>query len=335
MTGTAAGSGATHPSEPDPPASTEVVTFGEALTVFLADPGVPLLAATTFRRSVAGAEVNLAIGLVRLGHTVKWSGRVGDDTHGQLIMRTLRAEGVEVSSVLIDQAPNGIMVRDCHVSRPVDVTYVRSRSAGSRLRPDDLDPGAIRAARVVAVTGITAALSDTAFEATLSAVQVAHQAGVMVVLDPNIRYKLAPIDTQVDRLRKLAGYADVLLAGEDEAMLISGAADAGDGFADWFLNNGCRLAVFKRGAAGAWATDGSGTWRQPSFTVHAVDPVGAGDAFAAGFISGLLEGAPVDVSLRRAAACGALNVTVAGDFEGSPTQAELARFLAGADTVHR
>jgi 2-dehydro-3-deoxygluconokinase len=313
----------------------DVVTFGEALTVFLAEPGVPLSAATTFRRSVAGAELNLAIGLARLGRRVRWSGRVGEDTHGQLILRTLRAEGVDVSGVLTESAPNGIMVRDCHVSRMVDVTYFRSGSAGSRLRPEGLDLAAIRQARVLAISGVTAALSDTAFEATLAAAEAAREAGVTVVFDPNIRYKLAPIDQQIGGLRRLAALADVLLAAEDEAMVISGIQSADDGLAEWFLAGGCQLAVFKRGAAGAWATDGSDTWHQPAFSVHAVDPVGAGDAFAAGFISSYLDGAPVDVSLRRGAACGALNVAVAGDFEGSPTEAELLRYLAGSDTVYR
>ena len=132
------------------------------------------------------------------------------------------------------------MVRDCHVSRTVDVTYFRSGSAGSRLRPEDLDLSAIRQARVLAISGVTAALSDTAFEATLAAAQAAREAGVTVVFDPNIRYKLAPIEAQIGGLRQLARYADVLLAAEDEAMVISGKAGADDGLAEWFLAGGCR-----------------------------------------------------------------------------------------------
>ncbi len=177
----------------------EVVTFGEALAAFLADPpGTPLSAASTFRRRIAGAEFNLAIGLARLGHRVAWSGRVGDDTQGQLVIKSLRAECVDVSGVIVDSAPTGVLVRDCHVNRTVDVNYFRTCSAGSRLRPDDLDLDHIRRSRVLAVSGVTAALTESAFAATLAAAQAAREAGVTVAFDPNIRLKLAPLATQLD-----------------------------------------------------------------------------------------------------------------------------------------
>lgn len=314
----------------------DVSTFGEGLAVFLADPGTPLAAAGSFRRSVAGAELNLAVGLARLGHRVSWSGRLGDDGHGRLIHRTLRAEGIDTDGVIVDaEAPTGLMVRDVLVSRSVEVAYYRSGSAGSRLQPDDLDLPGIRRSRVLAVSGVTAALSESAFEATLLAVQVARDAGVTVVLDPNLRVKLAPWHVQVPGLRRLCAYADIVLSGEDEALAVSGLDTPGAPVADWFLGQGCRTVVIKQGAQGAWATDGTQTVEQDAYPVAAVDPVGAGDSFAAGFISATLHGCTLAESLQRAAACGALNVAVVGDFDGSPTENELLLFLAGGRDVLR
>lgn len=321
---------------PTPPTPPDVVTFGEALAVFSAEPGTPLAAATTFRRSIAGAELNLAVGLSRLGHRVSWFGRVGDDAHGRLVLRELRGEGIDISRVTVDPAgPTGLLVRDAHAERVIDVSYFRSASAGSRLRPDDVDADHVHSARVLAVSGVTAAISDTALAAVRYAVDAARAAGVTVVLDPNIRYRLAPLESQVRVLRELSTRVDVVLAGEDEAMAITGSRKAQGEADEWFLSQGCSTVVFKAGADGAWATDGSTWWTQPAFPVHVVDPVGAGDAFAAGFVSSLLDGLSLPEALERAAACGALNVSVAGDFEGSPTRPELTTFLEGNHVINR
>jgi 2-dehydro-3-deoxygluconokinase len=314
----------------------EVVTFGEALAVFFADPGTPLATASTFRRSVAGAELNVAIGLARLGHGVGWFGRVGDDAHGRLVLRTLRGEGVDVSRLTVDPTgPTGILVRDAHAQRVIDVSYFRSGSAGSRLSPEDVDLDYVRGASVLWVSGVTAAISSTGLAAVRYAVDAAREAEVTVVLDPNIRYRLAPLEAQVRALRELSRRVDVVLAGEDEALAITGMKEVRGEADEWFLAQGCKTVVVKAGEAGAWATDGSKIWTQPAFPVQVVDPVGAGDAFGAGFVSGLLAGAALPDALERAAACGALNVSVAGDFEGSPTAVELSRFLEGSDVVNR
>ena len=320
---------------PTRPVARDVVTFGEALVLFLAEPGVPLGTATSFRRSVTGAEVNLAVGVSRLGHRAGWFGRVGDDAHGRLIRRVLRSEEVDTSRIMTDgKAPTGVIIRDCHSGRPIDVCYARRGSAGSRLCPDDLDLGYLCDCRVLAVTGVTAAISPTGFAAALCAVQAAREAGVTVLFDPNIRLKLGPLEDQLGAMRQLCQAADIVLAGEEEAMAISGHPDPAD-LGEWFLGQGARLAVFKRGEHGAWASDGTEVWQQPAFGVPVADPVGAGDAFAAGFVSAALRGAPIGQALKEAAVVGALDVAVAGDIEGLPTAGERDRFLAGAGIVRR
>ncbi|HYB87953.1 MAG TPA: sugar kinase [Streptosporangiaceae bacterium] len=314
----------------------DVVTFGEALVVFAAPPAVPLASATQFYRTVAGAEFNVAIGLARLGHKVSFIGRVGDDPHGQLVLRALRAERVNTDGLLVDpSAPTGMLVRDAHADRPVTVTYFRTGSAGSRLRAEQVTGHVIRSARILVATGITAALSPSARDAAFAAVQTARDAGVLVAVDPNIRRKLAPLADQLDDLRRLCAFADVVIAGEDEAAAISGISGSDPKVAGFFLDRGSQLVVIKHGVAGAWASDGLSDWPQPAFPVRAVDPVGAGDAFAAGLLSALLMSLPIADALIRAAACGAMAVAVAGDFEGAPTLAEVGRFLEDGNAIGR
>jgi len=296
----------------------DVVTFGEAMALMLAEPGVPLRRAHTFRRQVAGAESNVAIGLARLGHRVGWFGRVGADAFGDAVLGALRAEGVDVSRAVVDpEAPTGLLARDCSAARPTEVAYYRRGSAGSRLRPSDVDTGYLGTARWLHVTGITPVLSDGAAAATEAAVRAAHAAGVRVCLDPNIRRRLADPARAAALLRPLLGYADLVVAAEDEADLLG---DLGPG-----------LVVIKRGSHGARAGD----IEVPAIRVPEVDTVGAGDAFAAGLLSALLRAAPLDVALREASAVAALCVAAPGDTDGLPTAAERDAYLAGGARVTR
>jgi 2-dehydro-3-deoxygluconokinase len=169
----------------------------------------------------------------------------------------------------------------------------------------------------------------------MTAMQAAKEAGVCVVLDPNIRRTLAPLQSQVEVLRELCKYADIVLSGEDEALAISGLQEPGTAIAEWFLGQGCRMVAVKLGSRGAWATDGTQTVHQAAFPVRTVDTVGAGDAFAAGFISAILNGRDLPEALRRGAGCGAMNVSVVGDFDGSPTEGQLQTFLDGITDIER
>jgi 2-dehydro-3-deoxygluconokinase len=313
----------------------DVVTFGEAMALLLAEPGVPLRRAVSFRRQVAGAESNVAVGLARLGHRVGWYGRVGADAFGDAVLATLRAEGIDVSRAVVDDAaPTGLLVRDCSADRPTEVAYYRRDSAGSRLEPSDVDKYYIAVAGWLHVSGVTPVLSPTAADATTAAVEAARAAGVPVCLDPNVRRRLRPPDEAAKVLRPLVGHADVVVAGEEEAMLLTDAGDVAEA-GDRLLDRGVRLVVVKRGARGAWATDGTSRFEVPAFPVRAVDPVGAGDAFAAGLLSALLRQVPVGRALREAAAVAALCVAAPGDLDGLPTAAERDAYLEGGADVAR
>jgi 2-dehydro-3-deoxygluconokinase len=313
----------------------DLVTFGEAMALLLADPGVPLRRAQTFRRQVAGAESNVAIGLARLGHPVGWYGRVGADAFGDVVLAALRAEGVDVSRATIDDAaPTGLLVRDCSAERPTEVAYYRRGSAGSRLQSSDVDEEYIETAGWLHVSGVTPVLSPSAAEATIAALRAAHAGGVPVCLDPNIRRRLCAPGEAAILLRPLVSLADVVVATEVEALLLAGAGDIEEA-GDRLLDLGVRLVVIKRGASGAWATGGGSHFEVAPFPVRAVDPVGAGDAFATGLLSALIRDLPVERALREAAAVAALCVAAPGDLDGLPTAAERDAFLEGDADVAR
>jgi 2-dehydro-3-deoxygluconokinase len=312
----------------------DVVTFGEAMGLFLVADGRPLGHARRFDREVAGAELNVAVALARLGHTVGWFGRIGPDAAGDDVVATLRAEGVDASRAVRDpDRPTGLLVRDRHGERRTRVDYHRAGSAGSALCVEDLDEGYVAAARALHVTGITPALSAAARAATRRALTVAREAGVLTVLDPNVRLKLWTASAARAELADLATLADVVLAGADEAALISGAGDRAA--ADWFLARGARVVVIKQGAAGAWATEGGAPVRIAPRPVTPIDPVGAGDAFDAGFLSAWLDGQGLERALALGAALGAACVQAPGDLAGLPTRAEVDHMLDDWTEVDR
>lgn len=284
------------------------------MALLMAEPGTPLSAATAFRRSIAGCESNVAIGLARLGHRSGWFGRVGDDAFGHGVLRAIRGEGVDVGHARVDPgAPTGLLVRDVGMTRPIEVLYFRSGSAGSRLAPSDVDSDYVASARILHVSGITPLLSDSAHQATLAAIAAAKSAGTTVSFDPNIRLRLATPERIREVLPAIAGTADLVFTGSDEAELLGGERGP-----SVFLDAGAETVVVKHGSAGASATDGVRSWHQPVVAVAALDPVGAGDAFAAGYLSGILAGLDTEGSLHRAAAMGAAAVTAYGDVEGLP-----------------
>lgn len=302
-----------------------VVVCGEAMLLMLAEPGIPLERAIAFRRSVAGAESNVAAGLARLGHEVRWLGRLGADPAGKAVLAMLRSEGIDTRHAVIDPyAPTGLLLRDSHPSRAIDVQYYRAGSAASLLGPDELTAGMVSGARLVHVTGITPMLSGSAHEATLRLLELAREAGALVSFDPNIRLKLGPPERWRERVAPLLDRADVVLAGEDELELLGVDPDKLGG-----------LVVVKHRDKSA----SCGELRQEAYPVPVADPVGAGDAFAAGFLSGMLRGQPYDVCLREAAAVAALVVQCPNDTDGLPDRAGLDRALAAfteaGETVHR
>jgi 2-dehydro-3-deoxygluconokinase len=321
----------------------EVVTLGECLASFVAATPGPLADAIDFERHVAGAEANVAVGLARLGHSVAYLSRVGADGFGTAIVRRLRGEGVDVSHLAVDdEAPTGVMFRERRGLGPIDVAYHRAGSAGSRLAAADVDraadDGVFIGARWLHLTGITPALSASAMAATTVARDRARASGLQISLDVNLRRRLWTDEDAAPVLRDLARGVDVVLGSPDELAVLAGASTTDPAELVTLVGGlGPTVVVAKLGADGALGLESGGrSVRVSGIPVPTVvDPVGAGDAFCAGFIAGRLDGVDLETALSMGNACGAMAVAAAGDQAGLPDRAELGRLLAsgGPDTL--
>lgn len=398
---------------PGQPGRPDVFTFGETM-VALRGSG-PLKLGGTMNVSIAGAESNVAIGLARLGHAVRWAGAVGEDEAGQLVLRTLRAEGVGVSGASTDPgAPTGLLLFEPRLPEVTRVHYYRAGSAGSRIGADVIQRAFSAAPpRVLHLTGITPSLSPSARAAARLALQLARESGSLVCLDVNFRARLWTAEAAAEVLREWIPFVDVLIASDDELPLCLPGGGGGDGspnggegsqgvkgttganeglraegagagmgaegadgrLARWaseqeeataagagasgdavplppqevagdpaaavaaqaclLLDQGVGEVVVKLGAEGATAFTHGGSLHQPAKPVRAVDAVGAGDAFVAGYLSALLDGEGPAGRLERAVTTGAFAVASPGDWEGAPTRAELGMLGAPPGTVVR
>jgi 2-dehydro-3-deoxygluconokinase len=309
--------------------SVDLLTLGESM-VSLRSAG-PLSAGGALTMHVAGAESNVAVGVARLGHRAVWAGVVGADPHGDFILRQLRAEGVGLQHREDAARRTGVMFLE---QRTADITrafYYRSGSAGSTLSPEDVDRVLQPGIRILHLTGITAALSPESRKAVEYAAERAAAEGMVVSLDVNYRSKLWSREEARQVLTPLARHATILVASDDELGLVAAVpADTRDpdaaeaAMAAELLGRGVSEVVVKRGAAGAGVHTADGRWEAPAVPVTSIDTVGAGDAFTAGYLSALLDGADVPGRLQRGALLGAFAVSTAGDWEGLPARAELA-----------
>ncbi|UXY32235.1 sugar kinase [Streptomyces sp. HUAS TT20] len=308
-----------------------LVTLGETMGLLTTTGEGPLRHQRTLELGTGGAESNVAIGAARLGVPAVWIGRVGDDEIGRLVLASLRAEGVDTSAVRMDAgAPTGLMLKTRRTLVDRRVTYYRRGSAGSRLAPEDVPESLVLGAALLHVTGITPALSASARKAVEHAVRLARENGVPVSLDVNYRATLWPRHEARSCLAELVRQADVLFAGEDEAALLVASGDH-VALAAQLSALGPAEVVIKRGPYGAYSLAHGTAHETAAIPTTVVDPVGAGDAFVAGYLAERITGTAVPQSLRTAAICGAAACAVRGDWEGAPERAELER-LACTDT---
>ncbi len=298
----------------------DVATLGE--TMVSLRTATPLRLGGSLTMNVAGSESNVAIGLARLGHTVRWGGRVGQDEVGDFVLRTLRAESVMVDTVAVDaDRPTGLMLAERRVGDVSRVSYYRTGSAGSRLSTADAAACLAEAPRILHVTGITPALSASAADAVVEVVRLARRAGALVSVDVNYRSRLWKVDQARPVLSALARSADIVVASEDELALVAQGPEA-EAAAE-LAEAGVGRLVVTRGARGASLLLDGETHHCPSVQVAVRDTIGAGDAFVAGFLSGVLDGLSPQRCLHRGTVTGAFAVATVGDWEGLPSRAEL------------
>jgi 2-dehydro-3-deoxygluconokinase len=316
----------------------DVIGIGETMIVFTPDTNGPMRYARNFSSRIAGAETNTLIGLSKLGYQTGWISKVGNDEFGASILSFVRGEGVDVSRVKIEkQAPTGILFKEMANQQSVNVYYYRKNSAASLLAPDDIDPDYIRQAKYLFITGITPALSDSCKETIFSVIEIAKYHSVPVVFDPNLRRKLWTDDEAKRVLIEIAKKADIILPGVSEGEFLFATKNSEE-IAASFHQLGAKMVIVKLGEKGAYySTDKEKAFVPALHVEHVVDPVGAGDGFAAGFLSGLLDHLSINEAVKRGCTIGALVTTVFGDVEGQPNRETLQTFMSSArlEDVHR
>lgn len=314
------------------PLRPEIVAIGEPLIAFIGrETDVPLVEISGYGVHVTGAELNAAVGLARLGHPTAFAGRVGTDPFGLVVRRRLAMEAVDTRWLAADEHPTGMLFRNLRSAVAGEVVYRRAGSAGSRLAREDIEPAiaGLGDDGLILTTGVTAAVSP---DATREIVELARVAGRRLCVDLNYRSRLWSTTEAAPALRSLAAGAHLVAGSLDEARLVTGLTDAGEA-AQALLTAGAEIVVLRHDplAASWFSRDAPAPVTVRASRLPAADPVGAGDAFMAGLISGILEfgNSGAAACLRRAHHCGAGVVATVGDLEGALYRHELRALESG------
>ncbi len=303
----------------------DILSFGETMAMFVAEQTGDLAQVAQFHKRIAGADSNVAIGLSRLGFNVAWLSRVGNDSLGRFVVDTLQNEGLDCTHVAVDPLhPTGFQFKSREeAGADPQVEYFRKGSAASHLSMAAISPTLLNA-RHLHATGIPPALSEATRELSVELMTQMRSAGRSVSFDPNLRPSLWASQAQMIReINALAALADWVLPGLGEGRLLTGFDDPAD-IAAFYLDRGAEAVAIKLGADGAYYRTHMDQGFVAAVPVEkVVDTVGAGDGFAVGMISALLENLSFPAAVQRGNWIGSRAVQSRGDMEGLPTRSEL------------
>lgn len=291
----------------------DFIAMGETMIALAPPPGALLRQAPLWRADHAGAESNTCVGLARLGFTVAWVSRLGADAAGDRIVDALTAERVDVRFVRRDPTrATGLMIKDPEAG----VSYYRTGSAASALSPADLDGVPIAEARAVLVSGVNALIGPDPLAASIALLEGAR--GLRIV-DPNLRKGLWGSARRRELVIPLVERCDLLFAGAQELVEILDTPDGDLKMLAERVRARGPSEVVVRGADAVGALDRDGSWHVVDIRRDAaVDPVGAGDAFNAGYVAIRLRGGHVDAALAAGVLCGKAVTTAMSDTAGFP-----------------
>lgn len=307
----------------------DVVTFGEAMAMFIADEPGELHEVEHFTLGLAGAEINVAIGLARLGLKTGWVSKVGADTFGLFIINKLRKENVNINQVLIDSVHStGYQMKSKVFVGDPEVQYYRKGSAASYMNVHDFKKEYFYQAKHMHMTGIPLAISSYTREYAKSALSYMKDIGRTVSFDPNLRPTLWPSKQEmIEVTNQLALEANYVLPGISEGEILTGYKDPRD-IASFYLDKGVEIVIIKLGERGAYYKSSKEEGTVHPFEIkEVVDTVGAGDGFAVGLISGLMGNLPIREAVLRGNAIGSLAVQSPGDHDGYPTYHHLMNYM--------
>jgi 2-dehydro-3-deoxygluconokinase len=305
--------------------SAEILCFGEPMLEFNQLP-VGEDGRRLYLEGFGGDSSNAAIAAARSGAKAAMLTALGNDRAGQAFRRLWRDEGVDDSAVPTDpEAATGIYFVT-HDARGHDFTFHRKGSAAARLGPTALPQAAIRAARVLHLSGITLGISDTSCDAGFAAMRIAREAGALVSFDTNLRLRLWPLDRARACIHAAVANSDIVFPSLDDARVLTGLEEV-EKIAEFYLRL-CPLVLLKLGPDGVLVATREGQQRIAGFRVEAVDATGAGDTFAGAFLARRARGESLDQAARYANAAAALSTTGYGAVAPIPREDAVMAFLA-------
>ena len=314
----------------------DVITIGDAMIAMCPQKKGPIMFTNTFEKKIGGAELNVAIGCARLGLNVGLISNLGNDDFGKFILRSVRADNVDTSQVrLVDGYKTSVYFREVLSDGSSRSFYYRENSPTSTMKPEDLNEEYFKNSKVLHVTGVFPSILKNNQNLILEAIRLAKKHNLLVSFDPNIRLKMWTKEEAKNFINAILPDVDILLIGDEETELLLEEQDLEKALKK-FYDYGISKVVIKRGAKGAIGFDGSEILYFDAIKPKAlVDTVGAGDGFAAGFLTSMIKGESFSDSIAFANAVGSLVVGVEGDNEGLPFYEDVLVHLGKSNKVER
>ncbi|WP_068268046.1 sugar kinase [Caviibacter abscessus] len=307
----------------------KVMLIGEPLTLFIANKVGNLEDITEFTRKVAGAELNVAVGLTRLGYNAKYLTNLGEDPCGKSIIKFLKKENIGTDCIkVLDGEKTGVQLKAKTTSGDPEVSYYRTNTAACKISEKDIETVDFKEIDLLHITGIPLAISESFKKAIIYAIKKAKENGVIVTFDPNIRISMWKDKDQMKKtINEIAIMSDYFIPGISECEYLIGEKEI-DKISEKYFYMGVKRIIVKDGSKGSYYIDKNSKIFESGFIVdEVVDTVGAGDGFAVGIISSILENLSESDMLIRANAIGAIQVMNESDNEGLPTYDKLQKYI--------
>ena len=313
----------------------EVVLLGEPMVVFAADTIGKLEDVETFTRFLAGAEANVAIGLTRLEHRVCYVSKLGKDPFGHFIEKRLQAEGVHTQIAYDKDHLTGFYLKSKVIAADPEVCYFRKNSAASCYGPEDAEWIDLSETKLVHVTGIMPALSESCLQATIRLMERAREKGITVSFDPNLRPPLwSSLDLAKEQMEYGFQYCDILKISDNEIQFVSGKEDYDEGIRYLQEKYQIPLILLTMGKDGSRAYYKGMRVERAGKSVKAIETTGAGDTFCGSSLNYILEHDFENLTeeqlgemLTFANAAAALITTRKGAIRSMPEKEEVLEFL--------
>lgn len=303
----------------------DVIAIGELLIDMIADvPGQPLELQTSFKRFAGGAPANFVVGVQRLGISTGLISKVGDDFFGRFLIKTLKDEAVDISQIKkTNKYKTALAFVGLDEEKTPSFSFYRSPCADIMLDEQEIEENYIKSAKLL-MCGTVSMADEPARSAIFKAIEYAKKHGLQVACDPNLREDLWHFNDPREHIFKILKNTDIFLPSISEAEFITG--EKGEKAIEAILGLGPSIVGITHGAGGSTIQTKDGKFFAPSYEVDVVDTTGAGDAYAAGLITGLLTNIPLDKIPNFANAVSALKITRKGAMN-SPNLSEVKTFM--------